>query len=208
MKRTRFQRLLSITVVLMVAMTMFFVSAAAAFAASGTVKSTKFKIQKSGKYIYCVGESGIYRLKVKKGVVVKKKKLVKVDTWYSVYGFKKHGKYVYYMQYTAGTDADLYRVKITGGKAQRLARFSEAGDFAIKGKKIYYDGYDKNYNYVRKVMNLNGKGKKNTKIIPKSISKDSNVKGFKIVSKHGSKWYKDYLKTPKKSNYLGKKASR
>ena len=174
------------------------------YAASKTVKSTAYSVYKSGKYIYCTGKSGIYKVKVKKGKVVSRKQLVRLDGYGSIYSFIKKGKYLYFQLYSTGTPSDLCRVRITGGKMQKLVHFSEDGAFAVKGKKIYYTGYNGNYKYVRKVMNLNGSGKKNTKVTPERSTVESNVLNYESVTKTSGKYYKDYLKTPAKSNYLGK----
>lgn len=179
------------------------------FAATNKAKMTSYTVYKTGDTVYCAGDSGIYRVKIKNGKVKSKKKLVTTGPHSYVYNLKKKGNYLYYMRYTEGTPAYICRVKTSGGKAKVLARLEEAGDFAIKNNKIYYSYYDWNYKtnkeiVVKKVMNLNGKNKKKTKVQAVEKCKSTNANAYKLKSNVKNKYARDYLKTPKGTFYLGK----
>jgi hypothetical protein len=76
--------------------------------------------------------------------------------------------------------------------------------YVISGSKIYYSGgYNSGGNF-NKVMKLNGKGKKSSKVKISMKTKSSNAKGYKVIRKEFEWGYYSYLKTPKKTYYLGK----
>ena len=180
-----------------------------AFAAGKTVKMTTYNVYKTGSTAYCAGDSGIYKVKVKNGKVMSKKRLVKSEAHSYIYSLKKKGNYLYFSNGTEGTVTYICRVKTTGGKVKVLACVNEMFGFAIKGKKIYYsycDWDEKNDTEKEacKVMNLNGKGKKSTNVRPYNKARTSNVKGYSVKSKTKGAYVRDYLKTPKRTYYLGK----
>lgn len=182
---------------------------ASAFAASKTVSMTAYnQVYKTGSTYYCAGASGIYKVKVKNGKVKSKKRIVKND-WvggpYSYYdGMKKKGKYLYYRVGSEGTWGTVNRVKLSGGKEKELAITGYHGDYAIKGKKIYFDKMDDEENVMKRVMKLNGTDKKKTSTKAKIKTKKSNTSGYSMKIKEKGEVVKDYLRTPKGTFYLGK----
>ena len=176
---------------------------AGAFAASkNTVKSNMYEIFKQKSIVYVQCNSGLYRVKLKSGKPVSKRKIVKCGKKYAFEHFLVKGKYVYFKK-TAGEKVTLYRVKKTGGMAKKLVTMPEFGEVAFKDKKIYYtyDGEtDKNGKVIKiykNVMNLNGTGKKNSKYEAVENDKYHNVKGYKYVFKATKSYLITYLKTPK-----------
>ena len=98
----------------------------------------------------------------------------------------------------------LYRVKKSGGKAVKLASMGTFSQVAIKDKKIYYSypGEETDENGMvlktyKKVMKLNGKGKKDTETEAIEIDKYRSKKGYKYTFKTTRKNVMVYLKTPK-----------
>ena len=179
------------------------------FAATNKVKMTSYTVYKTGNTVYCAGDSGIYKVKIKNGKVKSKKKLVTTGPHYYVYNLNKKGDYLYFMRYTEGTPGYVCRVKTTGGSVKVLASMTEVGDFAIKGNKIYYSygDWDERTDreiVVKKVMNLNGKNKKKTNVKAVKYNKHTNARGYKLKSNVKGKYAIDYLKTPKGTFCLGK----
>lgn len=179
---------------------------ATVFAASGSVKAVTYAhVYKSGKTAYCAGETGIYKVTLKKGKLKKKKRIVKSGEFSHIFSFKKKGKYIYYEDWTEGTLAYIRRAKTSGGKVKTLASVEELEDYVVKGNKIYYScyDYDKGDKLVYKVMKLNGKKKKSTSVRPVQVSRESNAAGYTVITKYSGRYVKDYLKTPKGTFYLG-----
>ena len=178
---------------------------ASAFADSGgkTVKMKVYDdIYKSGNTIYVAAHSGLYKVKVKKGKVKKVKRLFTRSWHYDLHGMKKKNNYLYFQGAIGAVSlSNLYRIKLSGGKAKEL---DSCRYYAIKGKKIYcYQ--DENEDDVRKwVMKLNGKGKKRTSTSARSIARKTNKKGYRVIVKEKGDYTCDYLKTPKGTYYLGK----
>lgn len=178
---------------------------AGAFAAEKTVKSTMYEIFKSGKTVFVTGSQGLYKVKLRNGKPVSKKKLVKPGKDYGFDHFLIKGKYIYFKKSkgSATSKVYLYRVKKTGGKAKKLATMKQFAEVAVK-KKIYYtypgDETDEDgmvLTTYRKVMKLNGSSKKNTDITAVEKDKYYNVKGYKFAFKATKKYVITYLKTPK-----------
>ena len=95
-----------------------------------------------------------------------------------------------------GTQQDPLQVVTTGklylqGK-QSLLRYKESVEDEETGIVSY------------KVMKLNGKSKKKTKIKPAEKNKKTNARGYSMKYKKKGKYVKTYLKTPKGTYYLGK----
>ncbi len=184
-----------------------------AFAGSSTAKMTAYdQVLKCGSYAYCAGAGALYKVKVKNGKVVKVKKLVKSYGTAGPYSYfeamKKYGSNIYYREGSEGTTATLHRVNYRTGKHKSLAMTGYGADYAIKDKKIYYYKYaEDEYGDVKtpkRVMDLSGKNKKGTSTKAVLTTKNSNASGYsiKIIKKKG--YYRDYLKTPKGTYFLGK----
>ena len=175
------------------------------FAAS-TAKMTSYdQVIKSGSTVYCAGAEGIYKVKVKKGKVVSKKRLVDAESFgaYSYYsGMKKKGKYIYTQSSSEGTLFSLVRVRTSNGKCKTLASANDKGEinYAIKKSKIYYKP---SYGGAKKAMKLNGKNKKKTSVKPVMKHRKSNAKGYKVIMKEKGSRVITYLKTPKGKFRLG-----
>lgn len=188
-----------------------------AFASSGSVKMTGYdQVIKKGNTVYCAGVGGIYKVTLKNGKVKSKKHLWKNECTFVPESYEcamcLNGKYLYYLSGGEGTGGALYRVKTSGGEPQLLASVPSSDDkfvYAIKKSKIYYYkfNYDEDYNIIGtsgSVMNLNGKNKSNTSKKAVLKHKKSNTKGYSVKIKASGRYYKDYLKTPKGTFYLGK----
>lgn len=183
-----------------------------AHAAPKIVKSTAYdQVIKKGYTAYVAGASGIYKVKLVKGKLKSKKRIVKAKGtyWGSAYASSmyKRGKYLYYAVGSNGTPFSIYRVSLKTGKEKQLANIHDGdyGNFVIKGNKIYYVEYnwDKGA-YQNRQMSLNGKSKKKSKYKAVQITKVSNKKGYKVITKQKGKYYRDYIQTPKGKFYLGK----
>ena len=187
------------------------------FASSGSVKMTGYdQVIKKGNTVYCAGTKGIYKVILKNGKVKSKKRLITLENIFSPESYlsamKLKGKYLYYLASSEGTGGAIERVKTTGGKSKLLATVPLWGDYfvyAIKGSKIYYYKikYDNDYNVVgtpKSVMSVNGKNKSKTSKKAVLKHKKSNASGYSVKIKTSGGYYKDYLKTPKGTFYLGK----
>jgi len=197
------KKLLACIMVLAVAVSFMPIST---FAATKSVKMMTYdQVLKTGSTAYCCGAEGVYRVKLSNGKVVSKKLLHK-DPSYGDYshceGMKKKNGYIYYQITSEGTLYYLARVKASGGKYKTLAKLNDQGQvqYAIKGSKIYYKG---DYGKTKKVMNLNGTGKKKTKVKAVTKHKNSNAKGYKVIMKQKGSKAITYLKTPKGTYKLG-----
>ncbi len=151
-------------------------------AAAATKKMTAYdQVIKKGKYAYCASGWVLARVNLKTNKV---KVLRKTQHAYPG-SMKIKGKYIYFIEGTEGTVSYLKRIKVTGGKAKKLTS-DNVVKYAIKGNKIYYtcvkDVGDVEKSY-RKVMKLNGKGKKSTNQRVKMKTKKSNVKGYRTFYK-------------------------
>lgn len=77
-----------------------------------------------------------------------------------------------------------YRNTLKSGKKTILAK-NTGPEFAIKGKKIYYNYAKETRNgikYLKRVMMLNGKSKKATKYKAKMTAKLTNARGYLVDS--------------------------
>lgn len=187
----------------LVAIVLMMGSVPAGVFAATTTKAKMYEIQVTKHYAYVVGNKGIYRVKLKSGKPVSKKKIVKCGSKYSIGHLKVKGKYVYFKK-SSNTKDYLYRVKKSGGKAVKLASMGTFSQVAIKDKKIYYSypGEETDDNGMvlktyKKVMKLNGKGKKDTETEAEEIDKYHSKKGYKYTFKVTKKNVMVYLKTPK-----------
>ena len=196
----------TILITLMLAMVMAVVPTGV-FAASKTVKSTMYEIYKSKNAVFVGCNNKLFRVKLKNGKPVSKKVLFKCSKKKCIDHLILKGKYVYFKvtQGAASSKVYLYRVKKTGGKAKKLATMKNNPSFvAIKGKKIFYTYYGDEtdedgriLNTYKKVMKLNGSGKKNTDIEAEENDKYYNKKGYKYAFKLNGSKVSYYLKTPK-----------
>ena len=175
-----------------------------AFAAekAKTVTMTAYhEVIKDGSTVYCVGYSGLYKVKLKKGKPVSKKRLdSRCGGW-----MKKKGGYIYYVATpSGGLWSELRRVKISTAKGKKLVGDDCDLHYVIKGEKIYYRMVDEYGRTTKKVMKLNGKSKKKTSVKAVTKTKQTNAKGYSVKSSESGDYMKDYLKTPKGKLYLGK----
>ena len=179
-----------------------------AFAGTKTVQAKSYYLIKSGKTVYCSGNSGVYKVTLKKGKIKKKKRLAKPDEYVFYEQMQKKGKYLYFIIGTNGSSSHISRVRTSGGKVRHLAFVDELEDFAVKGKKIYYDyGYEDDNGNMQRIcrsMKLNGKKKRKTSVRPVERILNSNAQGYSILRKETEMYYYDYLKTPKGTFLLGK----
>ena len=194
------QRMLA--ALLALAMTVAMVPGAFAADKSKSVSMTAYnEVSKEDSTVYCIGYSGLYKVKLKKGKPVSKKRL---DP-YCGGQMKKKGGYLYYIATPAsGLWSELRRVKISTAKGKKLVGGDGDLYYAIKGEKIYYRMVDEYNRTTKKVMKLNGKGKKKTSVKAVTKVKRSNAKGYSVKSSESGDYMKDTLVTPKGKLYLGK----
>lgn len=207
-----------IIAVLMAVMLLAVFAPATVFATSDSVYMTGYdQVIKKKNTVYCAGTGGIYRVILKNGKVKSKKRIVKNEYAFAPKSYqcamRLKGNYLYFLSGGEGTGGSLCRVRSSGGKVKRLATNIPLSDqyfkYAIKGTKIYYYTYklDEDYNIAgiaRRMMSLNGKNKSKTSKKAVLKHKKRNVKGYSVRIKTSGSYYKDYLKTPKGSFYLGK----
>ena len=184
---------------LLIALMIITITAPATFAASKKAKMTVYKyVIKSGNTVYCsAGFGGIYKVTLKNGKVKKTKRLVKHYCWLG--GMKKKGKYIYYVEGSAGATRTLARVNINTGKREKIISSVDYDiDFVIKNKKLYARvGSFYSEKAVNKVMKLNGKAVEKTSVRPKNTIDDTDTDGYSVESDPKGKYYYIYLKTPK-----------
>ena len=185
----------------LLAMILMMVSIPAGASAATKAKAKMYEIHVVKNYAFAVGNKGIYRVKLRNGKPVSKKKIVKCGGKYSIDHLLVKGKYVYFKK-SSGSKEYLYRVKKTGGSAVKLAGMGEFSEVAIKDKKIYYsypgetDEDGMVLETIKKVMKLNGKDRKDTDVEAVEIDKYSSKKGYKYVQKVTKKSVKIYLQAP------------
>lgn len=181
--------------------------------AESNVKMTVYnQIVKSGNTLYCAGEGcSLYKVKVKNGKVVNKKKIYTVagglcmGEYSYIDSLKKKGKYLYYIQWSDGVSSGLCRIKLKGKKPKLVAK--NCIDYAMKGNKLYAEIYKITYYdefSIYRVMKLNGKNKKETAVKPAVKHKRANTEKYSLIYKESGKYVKTYLKTNKGKYYLGK----
>ena len=159
------------------------------FGASKKKKMTVYyQVCKVGDVAYCSSEHGLFKADLKNGKSI----TVYDEVICEAGGMKEYKGYLYFIDY-GDISGDLYRVKISNNKVQRLA--SVVNEYAISKKKIYYVGYAniEGSKVKKRVMKLNGKGKKKSSYKVANKYKASNVKGYYIQSKMISKVWKTYV---------------
>lgn len=184
---------------------------------------------KSGNTLYCNTAAGIYKVKVRNGKVRSKKLLVEGPGIEDSYiNMKLKGKYLYFIVRDVENREKLWRVKTSTGRVQVLTKWIYGEDmdppgslaYVIKGQKIYYRWnapWDAKAPYKSNVvMKLNGKGKKKSGRMIYMADKKSNTRKYSVRTKlvrtkldynprtTFTVTAKCYLKTPKKTYYLGK----
>lgn len=176
-----------------------------------TVHSTAYdNVIKKGNTVYCCNNVGIFKLSLKTG---KSRRLVWGDRDLDLGRMMKKGKYIYYTL-IGDVTLDLYRVNTVNKKKVMIQAGSLAGkyahvtDYGMYRNKIYCrleqsEGLDDKVAY--RVMKLNGRSKKKTKIKISMKIKSSNTKGYKLFTKYNYRAHKAYayLKAPRKTYYLG-----
>ena len=183
-----------ILVALMVAV-MFFPQPASAATKSMKVYNQTIKIK---TYVYCTDEQNVFRVSLKNGQV----KMLTANSYNSertIYAMKSKGKYIYFIDGSDHmTGATIMRVKKSTAHSNRtLAHTDGLSAYAISKSKIYYHSDD-----GKRVMKLNGKSKKKTKVKAKMIQKNRNAKGYSVVTYNDGDTFTSYLKTPKKTYLL------
>lgn len=174
--RSKSIKYIAITMVMMLVFSMMPVSV---FAATKTKKMTLYtEVIKSGKYAYCCTPNGVYKVNLK----TKTKKLIVSDENFEMYPPDTMKLYKGYLFYTAGggTGTGLHRVKTNGKNNKGLTSICS---FAISKNKIYYTEYDfgnGGSKRIKKVMKLNGKGKKKSSYNVVNTLKKSNKKGYRV----------------------------
>lgn len=171
-------------IVLSLIIALIFTSTVASFGASGTKKMTAYnKVVKKGNTAYCADNYAIYKVNLKTGGV---KRLTGLNMA-GMFGMKLHKGYLYYEWYSNGTPLGLNRVK-TNGKNNKMLVMGNEGPmmYAISGKKVYCQYYDGNMKKVRQSMTLKGKNIKKTSTKVKTTYKDSNAKGYTVITNETS----------------------
>ena len=188
------KRFCMILVALMVAV-MFFPQPASAATKSMKVYNQTIKIK---TYVYCTDEQNVFRISLKNGQV----KMLTANSYNSertIYAMKSKGKYIYFIDgsdYMTG--ATIMRVKKSTAHSNRtLAHTDGLIAYAISKSKIYYRSDD-----GKRVMKLNGKSNKKTKVKAKMTQKNRNAKGYSVVTYNDGDTFTSYLKTPKKTYLL------
>ncbi|MBR2674888.1 MAG: hypothetical protein IKE52_05480 [Mogibacterium sp.] len=171
-------------------------------------------VVKKGSTAYCVGSSGLYKVKLKKGRVKSVKRMIKFDRYEKAWYINKKGKYIYLQWYGMAPGGSLGRINIKTGKKNYYGWTYESNGFVIVGNRIYYDTHhDAEYKNGRLIKDhywectsetLNGKDKKSEDIKLSVKWKKSNVKKYRVITKDDGDYKKDYIKTPKGTFYLGK----
>ena len=175
------------------------------YSAAKTKKMKTYNTIKSGKNVYCVAGNRILKVNLNTEKVTK---LVKGKHGY-ISSLVLKGRYLYYLDHGNGlATCYIYRVNTKTKKKQKLAS-KTAMNYAISGKKIYYEAINADtWKSVNKVMKLNGKSKKSTKIKAKRIIIDSNSKNYSVWNDfdQGTMEYGEmvnyYLSTPKGDIFL------
>ena len=200
-------------VISMMLIVTFAVAPIDSYAASKMVKSTTYSnTLKSGSFVYCTNGNKLFKVNLRTGKV---KTMCKAKVGY-ITNLKIKNKYIYFNEMSLGTTGGrLNRISLKSGKKQVLAKNNVYPKYAIKGKKIYYEysKVSKNGSKVtrhKRVMNLNGKKKKSTKVKIKMNSKLTNAKGYMVDSDFDYASYdwgnfepvNYFLKTPSRTYYL------
>jgi hypothetical protein len=154
--------------------------------------------------VYCAGAKGIYKVKLKNGVVKDKKCIYKSYRPFGAYSYiwsmRKIGKRIFFELGTEGTFAYLYRVSTSGTNKKQIATLDESNyGYAVKNGIVYIG---KKSTAVKR--NYDGKKLGTAKIKVRNNYKKRNKSGYKMKIKEKGKYAKDYLVTPKGSYYLGK----
>lgn len=178
--------------------------------------ATYNEVIKIGNTAYC-GNTGIYKVNLKSGKVTVLRRNDHTDDVIFTHLSKK-GSWIYFIDQSPSPIAPLRRVNIKTKKCETIGTkktkiwgsYQEdmgVEKYVISGSKIYFSGiYSHNDRPFKKVMKLNGKGKKNTKEKITMKTKRSNAKGYELITKcpSGSNYFYTWLKTPKKKIFLGK----
>lgn len=161
-------------------------------------KSMKtYGVIKTGNTAYCCDGNQIFKVNLKKNTRTKLTKYnLPIDE--GMDKMKKKDKYIYFIKSDTETSA-IYRVNVKTRKTQKLTKSNwlAISDYAISGKKIYYGAYNwETDTFSKKVMKLNGKGVKSTSYTAKTIMKETNKKGYKVIVNYSDTGMKSWLKKP------------
>lgn len=186
-----------------------------AHAAPKKVKMTVYdQVIKSGRTIYCAGITGVYKVKLsKKGNLKSKKRIFRTPEMCGATAMKKKGKHIYFIMTSSSWFSHLYRITTSGKKKIDYTEGplgDPVTDYAIKGKKLYYvaeDEWNDGGPLKKYVLKLNGKKRQSTKVRAQMKRKKTNAKGYYVIEKHKGDYYYNYLKTPKRTYYLGRQKS-
>lgn len=169
------------------------------FAASSKKMTVYYDVVKYGNTAFVNTPDGIYKVNIKKGT----SKLFKGSPGWQ-YAIGDMRAYKGYLYFTADNDETeqvyLYRANIKTGKLKVLTKATLSTIyFSISKGKIYYTIHNEIGQNTKKVMKLNGKAKKKTKIKAVNVYKASNAKGYKVIEENTSEYKIIKLKTPKKT---------
>lgn len=214
------KKILTYFLAMVIVVTAVSVPALAASSQAKTVKMSVYNdVLKSGDTVYCAGYKGLYKVKLKKDKVKSVKLIVKEPNDATCH-MRKNGKYLYYV-FDCYQVVEFWGVNTSNGESESLGGGSSEDywyfvdgdwDYVIKDNRIYctwddinYDNSGNEYTVKRKqVMKMDGSKKKKTSVKAVMKEKKSNAKGYSLKIKKTKKYYKDYLKTPKGTFYLGK----
>lgn len=173
------------------------------FAISSEEKTVYDEVIVKDNYAYCSYESGIARVDLDTHAIK-----ILTSGWGSydcIHSMKMKGGYIYFI--TGNTDEwfHIYRIKKTGGKAKKLAKWADK--YMIKGSKIYYTyihGAMNTFKVKHKVMKLDGSSKKGTKVKAVMKSRNSNQAGYDVVEDKYGRYSEYWLIEPDgEETYLG-----
>ena len=149
------------------------------FGASKKKKMTVYdQVCKVGNTAYCCTGQGLYKYDLNNGskVLLHQVNAREVE---AVSRMKVYKGYLYFFE-DGEEEAHLYRVRMSNNKVKRLV--SCIHEYAISKKKIYYvRAYSEKPE--KRVMKLNGKGKKKSHYNVVNKCKASNAKGYYIHTK-------------------------
>lgn len=154
-------------------------------AATKYKKSTVYsQVYKKGNTIYCICQTGVYKVNNSTNVVDRLVKNAEPD--FCAFDYMKYNKgYIYYYDENSACSGRLRRVGVASKKKKTIVG-STLGKYAISNNKLYYKEAHFNnrgdISFRNKCCNLNGSGKKKSSYAPKMTVKQSNVDGYRITS--------------------------
>lgn len=161
--------------------------------------TTYNQVIKIDKTVYCTDGHGIFRVSLKSGKVKTLVSFVDEMDWRTIANMKSKGKYIYFVDYSDSIEANIMRVSKSKANARVLAQVEWLKGYAIYKNNIYYTSDEPG----KMKMALNGKSKKKTKYRAIMKEKNTNKKGYSVLSYIDDEGYfVSFLKTPKGKEYL------